>query len=122
MIDNIVRNAKGEEVLRLNQRLITQQGLDQEQVDKIKELHLERISIENQLASAHRVEDIKAIFGYWTQNQFALQRGWSFPEDANWHASHRLPHCSCTAKLDNDERLGVPYKIITPGCIIHDNN
>jgi hypothetical protein len=122
MIDNIVRNPKGEEVLRLNQRLITQQGLNQEQVNRIKELHLERISIENQLASAHRVEDIKAIFGYWQDCEYRLQDAWGFPRDANWHPSHRLSKCSCGATMDNDERLGTPYKVITRGCPIHDNN
>jgi hypothetical protein len=111
----------GKIILKLNQRLIKKQGLSQEQVNKIKELHVERINIEDQLASAHRVEDIKAIFGYWQDCQYRLQDAWGFPRDANFHHSHRLPHCACP-KLDNDERIGTGYFIRVQGCFIHDNN
>jgi len=119
-IDNIIRNAKGEPILRLNQRLITQQGLTQEQVDKIKELHMERLSIEKQLEEAHRVEDIKAIFGYWTDCEYRLQDAWGFPRDANWHPSHHLPHCVCP-KMDNDDAIGTGYFVRVQGCAIHDS-
>jgi hypothetical protein len=109
----------GKIILKLNPHLIKKQGLNQEQVNRIKELHLERISIEKQLEQAHRVEDIRFLYSEWCSLQFLLQDAWDFPRDANWHPSHRLPHCSCP-KLDGDDRIGVPYKIVTKGCVIHD--
>lgn len=109
----------GELVFRLNKHLVERQGLTEEDVEKIKSLHVERLSIEDQLASASRLEDIKTIYSWWVQNQRRLQAVWGFPVNDNFHPSHRLPHCIC-AKLDGDERLGTPYKVVTCGCPIHD--
>lgn len=105
--------------IRLNARLITQKALSKMQVQAIKELHKQRMIIEEQLEAAHRQEDINYIYSNWTNNQFALQRAWGFPENANFHPSHRLPHCDCP-KLDGDDRIGTPYKVCTVGCPIHD--
>ena len=109
----------GEVILTLNKHLIKKQGLTQEDVNRLKELHLERISIEKQLDEASRPEDIKTIFGWWSQNQRELQSAWGFPVDDNWHPSHRLSKCSCGATMDNNERLGTPYKIYKSDCPLH---
>lgn len=105
--------------VRLNHNLIVQKALSKMQVEAIKDLHLQRMMIEGQLADVHREEDIKHLFSQWMFNQFSLQRAWGFPEDANFHPSHHLPHCVCP-ELDNDDRLGSPYKVVTQGCPIHD--
>lgn len=117
MIDNLYE-LEGEKYA-LNQRLIIQQGLSQKQVDKIKELHKERLMTEKYMETLHNREEIRSWYKVWTQIQYDLQRHWGFPENADFHPSHRLSKCIC-AKMDNDERLGTPYRVITVGCPIHD--
>lgn len=107
-----------EPVLRLNSRLIAQQGLTQAEVDHLKKLHLQRMEIEERLDAATDTKTIQEVFVEWTSNQFALQRGWGFPEDARYHPSHRLSKCSCPT-ADNDERIGTDYFITNEGCPIH---
>ena len=113
---------EGKPVLRLNQRLITQKGLDKEEVDKIKELHVERIRIEDQMSATDDPSEIKRLFNAWTTGQYLLQSLWGFPEDINYHPSHRLSKCTCGATMDNDERLGTPYKVVSHDCPIHGEN
>lgn len=120
MLDGYAVIYKGKQALRLNARLVMQKGLTQEQLEIIKQLHVERLTIEECMESAASNTHLKYLFEEWTQNQFALQRVWGFPEDINFHPSHRLPGCTCGAMMDNDERLGTPYRVITQGCPIHD--
>lgn len=111
---------KGEPALRLNERLIVQQGLSQDQVEAIKQLHVERMMVEDVMGEPSTTkEQLQTLFKTWTSLQFDLQEGWGFPQDANYHPSHWLPRCTC-AKIDNNERLGTPYKVVTKGCPIHD--
>lgn len=109
-----------EPVTMINQRLLEQQKRTMSDLIKIKELHVRRIEIESQMDQVHRQEDITYLFKEWTKVQRLLQGAWGFPIDDNWHPSHRLKQCSCGATMDNDERIGTPYKIITSGCPIHD--
>jgi hypothetical protein len=104
----------------LNGYLAERQAITKEQLIKLKELHIDRHLIEQQLEQAHRVEDIQMLFKEWTRLQFRLQENWNFPKNADFHPSHRLPHCSCGATMDNDERLGTPFRVVTIGCPIHD--
>ncbi len=110
----------GKTKIYLNERLISRQGLSEDDVAEIVRLHKDRMRIESLMARSKKPETIKRLFAEWTEGQFALQRAWRFPEDANWHPSHRLPHCTCP-KYDNDERIGTPYKVVNPACIIHGN-
>jgi hypothetical protein len=117
-IDNIVRYPNGDPATVLNAKLIERQGLTQEDVNELKKLHLQRISLEHQMTNA-RSEDLKILFSQWESLQFALQSTWKFPEDINYHPSHRLPQCSCGAIMDNNERNGTPYKVSSSDCLIH---
>lgn len=106
-------------LLRINGNLAERQKITKEQLYKLKELHVDRYLIEKQLESASRVEDIQMLFNEWTRINFEQQDNWNFPRDANWHPSHRLPHCLCGV-MDNDERLGTGFAIRVSGCPIHD--
>ena len=107
-------------ILRLNGNLAERQGIPKEALTKLKESHVDRYLIEQQLEQASRVEDINMLFKEWTRINFLQQRLWGFPEDSNYHPSHRLSKCSCGATMDNDERLGTPYRVVVRGCPIHD--
>lgn len=106
-------------ILRLNGNLAERQNISTETLTKLKESHVDRYLIELQLEEASRVEDINMLFKEWARLNFLQQRLWGFPEDANFHPSHRLPHCICP-KMDGDERLGTHYRVMTSGCPIHD--
>lgn len=106
-------------ILKLNGRLAERQNITKEQLENLKQLHADRILIEQQLDQAHRQEDITFLFREWTKIQRKLQENWNFEVNDNFHPSHRLPHCSC-GKLDNDDRLGTGFAVRTQGCPIHD--
>lgn len=106
-------------ILRLNGNLAERQGITKEALTELKESHVDRYLIELQLVEASRVEDINMLFKEWTRINFLQQRLWGFPEDSNYHPSHLLSPCIC-AKMDGDERLGTPYRVVTQGCLIHD--
>lgn len=111
---------KRKPALRLNARLIIQKNLSKDTIENIKALHVERLQIEETMSNPQITKDqLQTQFKLWTANQYLLQAAWNFPEDSNFHPSHRLPGCLC-AKLDNDERLGTEFKVITQGCPIHD--
>lgn len=105
---------------RLNGSLAERQGVTLERLTKLKESHVDRYLTERQLEQASRVEDIQMLFQEWTRLNFLQQKLWGFPEDANFHPSHRLSKCSCGATMDNDERIGTPYRVVVSGCPIHD--
>lgn len=48
----------------------------------------------------------------------ALQRLWGFPADRNFHQWWELKDCSCPW-LDNRDRLGTPYRVISADCKWH---
>lgn len=104
---------------KLNGSLAERQGVTLERLAKLKESHVDRYLTERQLEQASRVEDIQMLFQEWTRLNFLQQKLWGFPEDANFHPSHRLPHCTCP-KMDGDERLGSKFAVRTSGCPIHD--
>jgi hypothetical protein len=60
------------------------------------------------------------LYKAFTENEFALQAAWGFDRDANFHPSWEFPHCSCPT-MDNRERSGTPYKVVTRGCKVHDH-
>lgn len=110
----------GKPITRLNGVLAERQKVTKAQLIKLKELHADRHLIEEQLKEASRVEDIQMLYREWQKIQYLLQDNWNFPRNPDWHPSHRLSKCSCGASMDNDERLGTPFRVVTKGCIIHD--
>ena len=98
--------------------LIKKQGLTQKQVDKIKDLNIERLMTEAQLEKQYSADQIRAWYNVWEQIQFDLQKAWKFPKDSTYHPSHRLLLCSCPTS-ENDDRLGHPDKIYSPDCKLH---
>ena len=51
--------------------------------------------------------------------EFMLQKNWNFKQNEDKHSYwYKLPGCTC-AKMDNKERWGTPYAIITQNCPYH---
>lgn len=108
----------GKRKIFLNHHLIAEKCLTDDQVQTIKDLHIARMKIEIWMERCKKPEKILWWFATWTENQYLLQEAWGFEQNANWHPSHRLPHCVC-GFIDNEDRLGTPYKVVNPDCILH---
>lgn len=116
--DNLTVFYKGRPVLQLNENLVEKQKLTDKQIEKIKDLHAIRFEIEEEMGSEEYVQSLKVLYMAWVVNQFLLQDAWGFPRNSDYHASHRLSRCLCP-KMDNDDRLGTPHKVINPHCPLH---
>jgi len=136
---------KGRKII-LNQRLIEQKGLDDETVNKIKELHKKAIDIDIILSNKflmflNRIglflngiffnektylidisfSDIKTIKYYldqWTYIQIKLQLKWGFPIDGKYHKFWHLKSCTCS-KIDNEDRYPSGYYVYSGDCPLH---
>jgi len=89
-------------------------------LDKIKELHIERLSIYDDMILCTDNIKLKELANDVTKTEFKLQKLWGFPQDENFHRWFDVPKCTCP-KMDNAERLGTEYRIINEDCPIHGN-
>lgn len=115
---NLTVSYKGRSVLTLNKALVSRQKLTEDDVEKLKELHVQRMDIEASMRRSRSPKTLKKLFAEWTENQFALQRTWKFPEDANFHRFWEVPKCTCP-EFDNRDALGTPYRVINRSCPVH---
>lgn len=97
----------------LNKKLIYKQGLTFETVEKLEALHR---ALEDVIESPSSYED--AVFEI-EQLEFKMQELWGFTQDRNYHAHWlRIKGCTCP-KLDNKDRLGTPYRVLSKDCPWH---
>lgn len=112
---------KGKPTFNLNQAFVAKQGLSEEDVEKIKALHVERLNIFDKMKVENNVSLLKSLASDVEQCEFALQEVWGFEKDATMHLWYQVPQCDCP-KLDNAERRGSRYKIVNEKCKIHGKN
>ena len=111
----------GDRTFSLPPFLVEKQGLNQEQVDDVKALQLNRARIEAAIKVLDPVVNlnmIKIMFSEWQINEGKLQQAWGFEYSPKYWATHRIPHCICP-KMDNDERIGTDMQVYVVGCPIH---
>lgn len=109
---------KGSPVTKLSEHLVKSKKLNASQIKVLKDLHVERLGIEEQMSATEDRADLKQLFKFWTQNQRDLQTAWGFEANDSFHRFWEVPKCTCPY-LDNLERLGTPFKIINKSCIVH---
>jgi len=102
----------------LNARLISNQDLKKEEVDKIYKLHRVRNCYITLMNISTSKEDLRYLSQIVTQIDFQLQRLWKFKEDSSYHRFWDLPKCDCP-KMDNQDVYGTGYRYINPNCLIH---
>lgn len=98
--------------------LVISRKLSAEQVDAIRELHIERGAV---FATMHAEDDslkLQALARRVEMIEFELQSLWTFPIDAGFHDWYKVPRCVCP-KMDNNESKGTKMQIITTSCPIH---
>ncbi len=107
----------GKPVLKLNEKLIETQKCE-ENLEKIKNLHVERLEIEEEMRK--ETDQIKLIVWNeeYTQIEFELQKAWKFEQDKNFHRFWNRPKCSCP-KMDNEDRYPTGNYIVSRECKLH---
>ena len=107
---------KGKTVV-LNSRLLDRQKA-WDNLDEIKNLHLEKLKIFEQMELTDVKEDLKNYAQEIEQLEFKLQKAWGFSQDRNYHYWYDVPKCICP-KLDNRDNYGTEYRIFDSTCPVH---
>lgn len=108
----------------LNADLITQQGLDGEEVQYICELHDRRERLFEEMKEMDPKKEQRKLHmcvDILTDIEYDLQDAWGFPRSRNHHTWwYVAPHCTCV-KMLNHQQFGSPYKHIESTCPLHGN-
>lgn len=122
MTDFSLKDAKGNVVGYLNERLAKTRALTDDAIEQIKELHLGRTMLISAMedTSPHDKEELRRLAKEIEQCDYLLQDAWGFPQDSNYHYWWRVPHCRCPLH-ENTERYGTPYRVVNEKCPVHGN-
>ncbi len=110
-----------------NKELIKKQKVSKEQIKELDHLYVLLEGLFTLAKNLQTSNDLTFTSGSIISNtlrdiEFMLQKNWNFEQDENKHSYwYKLPGCEC-AKMDNQERWGTPYKIITQSCPYHGVN
>ena len=110
---------EGRVVTNLNKYLVDRQGLSFGAVEKIKNLHIFKHLLFEKMKVCPE-EDLAQYNEYVVACEYALQRAWGFPEDANYHRFWNTPRCLCGNVMDNEDAYPTGYYAHTVGCPVHD--
>ena len=109
---------------QFNEELLISQEVTEDQKAELEKLY---ILLEGTVTTAKNLIDKDSLdftTGHIISNtvkdiEFALQSNWNFEQNEDYHSYwFRLPGCQCPI-IDNQERMGTPYKIITQSCPYH---
>lgn len=104
---------------QLNHKLLQKNKVTQEQQDKLQALYDELFDLLQASKLDKTLKDYEARVKELENLEYKLQENWNFPKDKQWHSYWwKLPQCTCP-KLDNRERLGTGYQIVTLSCPYH---
>lgn len=115
--DHVVHHADGTQTY-LNSALILSRGLTADDVRLLKQLHVQKSTCFQKMHKTKSVNELKELAHEVECIEFALQKTWGFAQDKNYHEWYLVPKCSCP-KMDNAERRGTPYGVISGDCLIH---
>jgi len=117
----ILRNDKSEIILVINQYLIDELDISDEILFAIKDLHLAKYRIKDNMEILSPEKDKKKLrkMEQAIKNiRFALQHLWGFPINENYHRFWNVPHCTCPT-MDNEDRYGHESCVVSADCIYH---
>jgi len=102
----------------LNPRLIKQQKVSDAGIAKLKEIHLERMMLEEEMENTDDPVRLHIMAQEREHIEYRLQRVWGFPEDSDYHRWWEVPKCVCP-KMDNADDYPTKYRIIRGDCPVH---
>ena len=121
MDEFVVFGPDGNEICYLSSRLAERQRISVNQLGALKLSHqLKHMIFECAKHDTVKNDPIKlqmlaAVFDALENEQ---QKLWNFVPRANMHRWFDFPGCTCP-KMDNADRLGTDFKIISEDCPIH---
>jgi hypothetical protein len=113
-----VSNIFAGKMVVVNSRLVANQGLDLDEVDKVNKLHKVRNCYLTLMENTDDDVELKRLSLFITQIDFQLQKLWKFKVDSAYHRFWELPKCQCPAS-DNLDTFGTGHRYINPNCKIH---
>ena len=115
---SLMSNIFASKMVVINSRLVTNQGLDLDEVDKVNKLHKVRNCYLTLMENTDDSVELKRLSLFVTQIDFQLQKLWKFKVDSAYHRFWELPKCQCPAS-DNLDTFGTGHRYINPNCKIH---
>lgn len=102
----------------LNPNLLMLRKINKQDFETLKHLHRQQFEVYELMENTDDVQKLKELNKLTTKIQYEMQKAWHFRKNKNRHYWYNVPKCDCP-KLDNQERLGTPFRIINQSCIIH---
>ncbi len=115
---SLMSNIFAGKMVVINSRLVTNQGLDLDEVDKVNKLHKVRNCYLTLMENTDDSVELKRLSLFITQIDFQLQKLWKFKVDSAYHRFWELPKCQCPAS-DNLDPFGTGHRYTNPNCPIH---
>lgn len=114
-----VVDLNGKVITHLNSRLAARQKVTDDQLQALRASHVVRRTIfdlaEANIQHPTTLRMLARIFDHLENEQQEL---WNFGVDANFHRFFDMPGCTCP-RMDNEDRLGTPFKVYSADCPIH---
>lgn len=102
----------------LNERLAERQGVTDQEMITLVDLHQQKLAIFGQMHAISDPYELRRLAGLVETIEFEMQKNWHFPLDKTFHEWYNVPNCTCPI-MDNEERRGTTYQIIDAKCPIH---
>ena len=115
---SLMSNIFAGKMVVVNSRLVTNQGLDLDEVDKVNKLHKVRNCYLTLMENTDDSVELKRLSLFVTQIDYQLQKLWKFKVDSAYHRFWELPKCQCPAS-DNLDTFGTGHRYINTNCKIH---
>lgn len=108
------------EVTYVSPYLIKSRNISDDVVEQLKESHVERLRIFQEARATTDVPTLQRLAAEFEKLEFRQQALWGFPQSSDFHRWFEFPGCDCP-KMDNEDRLGTSYRVISETCVIHGN-
>lgn len=106
----------------ISRRLFEDKKLSHFDLCKLKHHYRILYSLFSKARNTDSIRVLREIGKQVEFTEFTLQKIWRFPQDKNYHRYwFKIPKCQCP-KVDNEERVGTEYRIISESCKIHNLN
>lgn len=110
----------GKPMYYLNPQLIERQGVTDEQLERLKELHIKKLKLFDEMSATDDTAKLKEGARRLAAIEFALQDNWNFPRDPGMHQWYLIPKCTCPLKDNMDYRYpGSTHRIYDEDCPVH---
>lgn len=113
---NVYHN--GKVLYRLNERLAEKQGITDQELINLVELHQQKLHVFDTMNATDDPIKLKQLAKLVEDFEFEMQKNWHFEQNVNMHEWYRVPKCICP-KMDNEDRRGTEYRIYNATCPIH---